>query len=132
MKYVYLTNNIVTDQAQIDPINVFSKNYAEQFIEAPDEVTHNWSLVDGEWVAPVVPVPTSEQIQAENKQRASTLLLETDWVELPSVSDINNIPYLLNKAEFIDYRIALRVIVVNPSEVDIEFPSIPSAIWINE
>lgn len=132
MHYVYLTNNTVTDQAQIDPINVFSKNYAEQFIEAPDEVTFEWSLVNGEWVAPVVPVITPEQIQAQNKQRASTLLLETDWVELPSVSDINNIPYLLNKAEFIDYRIALRVIVVNPSEVDIEFPSIPSAIWINE
>ena len=128
MHYVYLTNTIVTDQAQVDPFSIFSAPYAEQFIEAPDEVTFEWSLVDGEWVAPVVPVPTPEQTQAQNKQRASTLLLETDWVELPSVSDINNIPYLLNKAEFIDYRIALRVIVVNP--INAVFPVKPTSEWV--
>jgi len=38
MKYVYLTNNVVTDQAQVDPYNVFNAAYASQFIEAPDEV----------------------------------------------------------------------------------------------
>jgi len=127
MHYVYLTNTIVTDQAQVDPFSIFSASYAEQFIEAPDEVTCNWKLEDGNWFAPVVPVPTPEQIQSQIKQQASTLLLETDWVELPSVSDTNNIPYLLNKAEFINYRVALRVIVVNP--INAVFPVKPTSEW---
>ena len=74
------------------------------------------------------PIWLGQQIQAQNKQQASTLLLETDWVELPSVSDINNIPYLLNKAEFIAYRIALRVIVVNP--INAVFPVKPISEWV--
>ena len=66
MKYVYLTNNIVTDQAQIDPINVFSKHYAEQFIEAPDEVTHNWKLEGKKWIAPPPP-PVPVELTPQEK-----------------------------------------------------------------
>ena len=125
-RYAIIENNLAINIAIADPEFAFSQGW----VACNDEVNIGWEYVDGNFYPS--PSPTSEQIQAQNKQQASTLLLETDWVELPSVSDINNIPYLLNKAEFIDYRIALRVIVVNPSEVDIEFPSIPSAIWINE
>lgn len=63
MHYVYLTNNAVTDQAQVDPFTIFSPSYAEQFIEAPDEVTFGWSLKDGEWTAPAVPERTTEEIR---------------------------------------------------------------------
>lgn len=66
MHYVYLTNNIVTDQAQVDPFTIFSTNYAEQFIEALDEVTFGWSYEDGEFIAPppmsiIIPVLTMRQ-----------------------------------------------------------------------
>ena len=66
MHYVYLTNNIVTDQAQVDPFTIFSANYAEQFIEAPSEVTFGWSYGDVEFIAPppppiVIPVLTMRQ-----------------------------------------------------------------------
>ena len=66
MHYVYLTNTIVTDQAQVDPFTIFSTNYAEQFIEALDEVTFGWSYEDGEFIAPppppiVIPVLTMRQ-----------------------------------------------------------------------
>ena len=130
MHYVYLTNNTVTDQAQIDPINVFSKNYAEQFIEAPDEVTFEWSLVNGEWVAPVVPVITPEQIQAQNKQRASTLLLETDWTATVDISNPQySNPYLANQDEFLAYRSSVRAIALNPPTTSVEFPTLPVEVW---
>ena len=62
MHYVYLTNNVVTDQCQIDPFSVFYQGYATQFIEAPDEVTFGWYLKDGEWIAPAAPERTPEEI----------------------------------------------------------------------
>lgn len=77
MKYVYLTNNIVTDQAQVDPFTIFNESYAEQFIEAPDEVTHFWKLEDGQWIAP--PGPTPEEILAEaTRSRALAYQTESD------------------------------------------------------
>jgi hypothetical protein len=62
MHFVYLTNDTVTDQSQIDPFSVFNSGYAVQFIEAPDEVTFGWRLVDRAWVAPETPQPTPESI----------------------------------------------------------------------
>lgn len=61
-------------------------------------------------------------MQAKNKAQASSLLLATDWIESPSVSSSANKPYLLNTAEFIAYRAALRAIAVDP-------PTTPVATW---
>jgi hypothetical protein len=129
MHYVYLTNNIVTDQAQVDPYNVFNAGYASQFIEAPDEVTFGWSLVDSTWMPP--PAPTPEEIQGTNKQQASTLLQATDWVELGDVADPANPPYLSNKAAFTSYRAALRSIAVNPPTTPAVFPAKPDEVWLS-
>lgn len=71
MKYVYLTDNIVTDQAQVDPFSIFNADYAAQFIEAPDEVTHFWKLEDGQWVAPTPYTPTEAEITAAVSQARS-------------------------------------------------------------
>ena len=128
MHYVYLTNTIVTDQAQVNPFTIFSVPYAEQFIEAPDEVTFDWSLVNGKWVAPAGPTP--EEIQAQNKQQATTLLSQTDWT---ATVDINNPqysnPYLANQNEFLSYRSTVRVIAVNPPIIPAIFQDVPKAIW---
>jgi tripartite-type tricarboxylate transporter receptor subunit TctC len=132
MHYVYLTNNVVTDQCQIDPYSVFNGDYAEQFIEAPDEVTFGWSLIDREWVAPIVPQPTPEQIQAQNKAEAEQLLQATDWT---ATVDINNPqysnPYLGNQDAFLAYRSQVRQIAVNPPVIPAVFPEKPQEVWVS-
>jgi hypothetical protein len=71
MKYVFLTNGVVTDQAQVDPSTIFYPDYALQFIQAPDEVTHGWTYDGTTFSAPVVveptapPAPTKEELMAE-------------------------------------------------------------------
>lgn len=133
MHYVYLTNSVVTDQCQVDPYSVFSESYASQFIEAPDEVTFGWSLVNGQWVAPPAPpAPTPEEIQAQNKAEASQLLSATDWTTIPDVSDpvVSN-PYLTNAAEFAAWRSQVRAIAVNPPTTPAVFPTQPTEQWSN-
>lgn len=129
MHYVYLTNNVVTDQCQVDPYSVFSPGYAEWFIEAPDEVTFNWKLVDGSWVAP--PGPTPDDIKTANKQMASQLLQLTDWTTIPDVAnpEVSN-PYLTNSAEFASYRNQVRQIAINPPSTPVtDWPTKPTGIW---
>jgi hypothetical protein len=131
MHYVYLTDNTVTDQTQVDPYTVFASSYASQFIEAPDEVTFGWKLENGEWVAPPPP-PPGPTPQELNKQQAASLLAQTDWVELGDVSDPANPPYLINRAEFTAYRAALRAIAVAPpSEPVSDWPVKPDELWSN-
>jgi len=65
---------------------------------------------------------------AKNKAKAVALLTETDFVEVPSVSDTSTEPYLVNKSEFDAYRVALRVIAVHPTP-DAEFPTKPEEVW---
>lgn len=74
---------------------------------------------------------TKEPTLEENQKKASSLLFESDWVENPSVVDTNNTPHLLNKTEFDNYRIALRVIAVTPQSGNITFPTKPIAQWSN-
>lgn len=133
MHYVYLTDSVVTDQAQVDPYTIFNQDYASQFIEAPDEVTFGWSQVDGQWVAPPAPpAPTPEEIQAQNKQQASQLLSATDWTTIPDVSnpELSN-PYLTNAAEFAAWRSQVRAIAVNPPTTPAVFPAQPTEQWSN-
>lgn len=131
MKYVYLTNNIVTDQAQVDPFTIFYPEYAAKFIEAPDEVTHFWRLEDGQWVPP--PGPSVEEIKTENKTTASSLLKDTDWTAIPTIADSQQSnPYLMNQSEFLNYRNQLRAIAINPPKTLVEtWPTKPDAIWSN-
>jgi hypothetical protein len=125
MHYVYLTNNVVTDQAQIDPFTIFNSSYAEQFIKAPDEVTFNWTLKNGEWIAPLKP-----DIKAQNKQQAEELLRETDWTATIDIanSEYSN-PYLTNQAEFLTYRNQVRAIAINPPTTPADFPNKPQELW---
>jgi len=127
MHYVYLTDNVVTDQSQIDPYKIFNTVYASKFIQAPDNVTFEWKLEDERWIAPPPPVgPTTVEV---NKSQAMSLLQATDWVELPSVSDPTSTPYLTNANEFLAYRSALRAIAVNPPSEPAVFPSKPDEVW---
>lgn len=131
MHYVYLTDNVVTDQAQVDPYTIFNPGYAAGFIEAPDEVTFGWSLVDDSWNPP--PGPTPEDIQAQNKAQATSLLQATDWtctVDITNPQYSN--PYLTNQDEFLAYRSQVRAIAVNPPTTLVtDWPTLPAEQWSN-
>lgn len=129
MHYVYLTNNIVTDQTQVDPFNIFYPDYASKFIEAPDEVTFGWSLNNNVWSPPAQ--LTVDQIKSQNKLQASQLLQATDWAAIPTIADPQySDPYLTNQSDFLSYRNQLRTIAINPPETLVEiWPTKPETIW---
>jgi len=86
--------------------------------------TGTWEDVTGSWPPP--PPPASAE---RNKLMAIQLLAETDWVNQPDVIDPNVNPHLLNQADFIAYRAALRVIAINPQPGDLDWPVKPQEQW---
>lgn len=108
------------------------KTLAEMPIDYLGEVKEGFTLLkpkdefqkwDGEkWV------DDDDKKAATNKTKAVELLTETDFVEVPSVTDTAKSPYLKNAADFVSYRNALRVIAVYPTP-DAEFPVKPDEEW---
>lgn len=70
-----------------------------------------------------------QQSRGQNKTRAEQLLKETDWAENPSVSDVTKAVYLSNFDEIMEYRMALRLIAIDP-QVVVEFPKKPENVWV--
>lgn len=66
-----------------------------------------------------------------NGEYAKSLLTQSDWVEYPSTSDTTRTPHLVNLNEWIDYRVALRAIVVNPPSIVEVWPVMPLKQWSN-
>lgn len=67
----------------------------------------------------------------QNKATAIGLLEQTDWTQIPSVSDpaISN-PYLDNKLAFDQYRNAVRQYAIYPISGSIDWAVMPQANWI--
>ena len=82
-----------------------------------------WTYENGEFIGPVVPAPTPEELLLRCKIQAKSLLQASDWASLPDVN-------LTNKDEFLSYRATLRNLVLNPV-VDPQFPTEPTPIWSN-
>lgn len=105
---------------------------ANEIIDNMDQfqlVLDSWAKIDFEHNHPTPPEPTPPTAE-ENKKKASALLAETDWTQLPSVSDpAQSNPYLTNAAEFAAYRSQLREIAVNPVAGFINWPIKPEAVW---
>ena len=82
------------------------------------------------WTVANTPVPPSPPTAEDNKQTAIILLQQTDWTQIPSVSDptLSN-PYLANKNEFDVYRNAVRQYALNPVSGNIYWPTIPEEVW---
>ena len=80
-----------------------------------------------EAMAPKPPVPATAD---QNKAMAISLLQQTDWTQIPSVSDpaLSN-PYLANKNEFDAYRNDVRQYALNPIAGDITWPTKPQEVW---
>jgi len=62
------------------------------------------------------------------KVQAKSLLAETDWTEIPSVTNRSNNPHLINAADFITYRNTLRALAVNPV-ANTTLPTKPTEQW---
>lgn len=97
-------------------------------LDAYQQVISEWQTADyNAKHPPAPPAPTAEQ----NKNRASDLLSETDWTQIPSVSDpAQSNPYLANAEAFATYRSAVREIAVNPVAGNIDWPTKPTAVWV--
>jgi len=80
---------------------------------------------------PSPPPPTPEEIQAQNKAQASSLLSATDWTATVDIADPKySNPYLMNQADFLAYRSAVRDIAVNPPTTPVTtWPTLPAEKW---
>jgi hypothetical protein len=74
------------------------------------------------------PPPSDEALLESCKSKAKHLLKETDWVELPSVTDETQNKYLLNQSEFLIFRSQVRALAINPI-TNAVFPAIPVSVW---
>ena len=79
---------------------------------------------------PPPPPPPEPPTAEENKATAIGLLQQTDWTQIPSVSDpaLSN-PYLANKNAFDIYRNSVRQYALNPVAGDITWPTMPQEVW---
>lgn len=101
------------------------------WIEFNDETPHenidvlpDWAnnAMDA-WTVANTPVPpTPQQIQEANKAQAQSLLLASDFTQLPDVN-------LSNKADWSAYRSQLRAIANNPPVTRATFPTEPPLVW---
>jgi hypothetical protein len=82
------------------------------------------------WTVANTPIPSPPPTAEENKATAIGLLQQSDWTQIPSVSDpaLSN-PYLANKNEFDVYRNTVRQYALNPVAGDINWPTIPQEVW---
>jgi hypothetical protein len=124
--YAVIENTLVTNVVVSDVEFAQSQGW----VVCPDNVSIGWTYVNGQFVDPIHPTP--EEIQAQNKQQATSLLQQTDWT---CTVDINNPqysnPYLTNQDAFLTYRSIVRNIAVNPPITPAEFPAKPQEIWSN-
>ena len=72
-------------------------------------------------------IPTA----TDNQNKAVVLLIATDWVECPSVTDATRTPYLTNQYDFISYRNVIRGIAVTPVEGNLVWATKPTEQWIS-
>lgn len=102
----------------------------EPITEIPAWATNAKSAWDTAANPPPPPAPTPEEIAEQNKQQASALLRDTDWVNEPDVLDPARFPHLTNQAAFLAYRSDLRLIAVNPPTTPVtDWPTKPVAVW---
>jgi len=92
---------------------------------------------DGAWYTSFIVVDMdAEQIAAKNaelaannKSKGKQILSDTDWTAIASVADpAESNPYLTNRQAFLEYRSAVRAIVLNPA-FDSVFPTEPTEVW---
>jgi hypothetical protein len=108
---------------------------AYYWVDCPDDVYSGMYYKDNTFynvpITPPSPTPVPPPTQEENQLRALSRLQNTDWVEIPSVSDASNTPYLLNYDEFLAFRLQARSRVVNPQAGELSWIQKPKEQWSN-
>ena len=110
-----------------------TKGWLEFWDQDNQDITELPSWVDcclAVWTVANTPVPPTPPTAEDNKKTAIELLQQTDWTQIPSVSDpaLSN-PYLANKDEFDVYRNAVRQYALNPVSGNIYWPTLPQEVW---
>lgn len=119
IEYVAPFDGVQPSNTQIDSLDQFQA------------VLDSWAEIDYEHKNPPPPPPPPPPTAEENKAYASSLLEDTDWTQIPSVSDpAQSSPYLANSAEFATYRSIVREVAVNPTAGFIDWPTKPTAVWV--
>lgn len=72
--------------------------------------------------------PNDDEKKEICKLAAKRALQESDWAELPSVSDPTRSPHLVNVDEFLSYRSELRKLTIFP-QAEYVLPKCPDSIW---
>jgi hypothetical protein len=102
-----------------------------------------WSITGDDystiqWFSDNIAQPTKEAVEAEVarleaqapldvcKKQAKKLLADTDWSVLADAA-----ASLVNQADFITYRAAVRALVINPV-ANPSFPTVPTAQWSSQ
>jgi hypothetical protein len=110
----------------------FACTPAYHWVDCPDDTQAGMYYKDNQFYLYQAPILTPEphvNTLEENKLKALRHLQKTDWVEIPSVTDTNNTPHLLNYDEFLDYRLQARFRVLNPQEGNLDWIALPTEIW---
>lgn len=127
-----VANSVLQVAREIAPV-LTSKGHYEQAYEIVDiysDYTDAEGVVHTKAEQEAAAIAKDEQTKKDaNKTKAMQLLKDTDWVEVPSVSDITKTPHLTNFSEFMDYRMALRAIAVNPPVTVETWPTLPEEVW---
>jgi hypothetical protein len=91
-----------------------------------DIIAHKYEYINNDFVL----LPEAQTTAEENKKTAIDLLSQTDWTTISDVADsaLSN-PYLANQAEFITFRNEVRQIAINPIDGNLDWKSIPNAVW---
>jgi len=98
MAWAYVKDGVVIDRFRVDPYTIFYPEYAQNFIEAPDDVDHYWTFDGTTWSPPAIdPNQLPLQIRAQRNQ----LLQASDWTQ---ATDVPN----AFKNKWVAYRQALR------------------------
>jgi hypothetical protein len=123
--YAQIQNNLVVNLILVDENNVPDWIVAPTYIQS-DTANIGDTYENGQFIPYVGPPPTAE----ENKQRAVSLLQQTDWT---TIADVGNPemanPYLVNQAAFISWRSQVRAIAVNPIAGAGVIPPKPQEEW---
>lgn len=103
----------------------------EDIDELPSWVSNAEQAWDEAANPPPPPAPTPEEIQAQNKSQAESLLQATDWSATIDIADpAYSDPYLSNQTEFLQYRSEVRKIAVNPPTTPVDpWPTPPAEEW---
>lgn len=109
----------------------FETTPAYYWVDCPDDTQAGMYYKDEKffiYTPPPPPQPAPPTLE-ENRLNALTRLKNTDWIEIPSVTDTTNTPHLLNYDEFLAFRLQARKRVVNPQAGILDWIKKPTEKW---